>query len=188
MRRLAYILVGLWVMFSVGQAAAWDKDTVAAGVLPWVAAYLGEDAPEAVPPVTMVSERDLWIVARGDLTGFEERTPDNPEPPRYYALYNHDDGSIYMAASADLDNIYWLAALVHELVHHVQYKSGHHETAPCRNALERDAYAAQEAFLNAAGRSAYAEDDRPEKPLHLDRLFQLMAMTCHDVPFGEGSR
>lgn len=67
------------------------------------------------------------------------------------AIYNHDERTVYVSAAFDLNAPFGKSVLLHELVHFVQFETGIAETAPCRNALEKDAYRLQKIFMAELG-------------------------------------
>lgn len=87
------------------------------------------------------------------------------------AVYDHKTRTIYLPAKWSPDNEYDLSMLVHEFVHHVQGIGGDYKTR-CVSEMERDAYAAQIAFLKARG------DVDPYKTLGTDRFTLLTSFSC----------
>ena len=67
------------------------------------------------------------------------------------ALYHPDSNSIYVRRGVDLTTNYGKSALVHELVHFLQYQHGMERKVACVNALEKDAYRVQAAYLRQKG-------------------------------------
>ena len=67
------------------------------------------------------------------------------------AAYHAESNTILVGELVDLKSVYGRAALVHELVHFLQFTNGVAEEAPCLNALEQDAYEIQSKYLRAHG-------------------------------------
>lgn len=67
------------------------------------------------------------------------------------AVYRDDSRTIYVSERVDLASAAGQAVLVHELVHFLQYEQGMEHTVPCTQALERDAYTIQAAYMSAHG-------------------------------------
>ncbi|MEZ5657027.1 MAG: hypothetical protein R3E83_00370 [Burkholderiaceae bacterium] len=95
-------------------------------------------------------------------SGLTAKTPEVNE--RVIALYDPtaaDTGTIYVLAAqlapragkyADkLANPYFQERLLHELVHHVQYRTGEIERLPCRAAAEGEAYRLAGRFIRERG-------------------------------------
>ncbi|MEX0731955.1 MAG: DUF6647 family protein [Aquisalimonadaceae bacterium] len=66
---------------------------------------------------------------------------------RIEGIYRFMDRTIYIREGLDLNSIYGKSALLHELVHFLQYETGMHKRVDCRAQLERDAYNLQNKYL-----------------------------------------
>ena len=66
-------------------------------------------------------------------------------------VYVFEERKIYLWEKFDLHSIDGKAALVHELVHYIQYETGMNETADCTEQLEFAAYRAEGEFLKQHG-------------------------------------
>lgn len=86
-------------------------------------------------------------------TAFEGRLPRgmNFNRLKIVGLYQFREKNVYMVDTVDLDTVRGRAALVHELVHYLQYQSGVHEQVACKNELEPAAYEAQALYLRQHG-------------------------------------
>jgi hypothetical protein len=104
-------------------------DAVVAALLAWVVAQMGLAAPPP-PKVSLVTPRVLWH----QILGYEISHTEM----KLLGIYRRDEGVIYLLESFDKESVVDRSYLVHELVHHVQRFNK--VEAPCRAALERDAY------------------------------------------------
>jgi hypothetical protein len=76
---------------------------------------------------------DTWcIVDRDDFL--------DPSAIDVIAVYDHETGTIYLPTYFDKNNNAHKAILLHELVHHLQYKSGYDKKVSCMPMLEKQAY------------------------------------------------
>lgn len=150
-------------------------------LMTWTAAFMGVPVPDKAPEVTLASPRDLHILATGSDAGY-----DPEDDIGFKALYDDQLKQVYVSDQYDPANIYWTAALVHELAHYLQDINGITAKAPCPRAIETQAYAAQDAFLQGAGRSIYPEDESPEKPFKLNRLAVALFSMCRESWGGPG--
>ena len=98
---------------------------------------------------------------------------DPPSDCNIAGYYNDDLNQIWIATSPTKHMVaegFQDVVLVHELVHFLQKINGVYETIECRKALERDAFAIQEQFVDEAG---LPERQKP------DPLFSLIVSACH---------
>lgn len=68
------------------------------------------------------------------------------------ALYDPKQKRILVGDYVDSDSVLGRSALIHELVHFIQYEQGVASQAPCMQFLERDAYRVQAKYLKQNGR------------------------------------
>lgn len=103
--------------------------------------------PGHAPQVMQVSRAEIVR------TAFEGRLPRgmNFSRLKIVGLYQFRERNVYMVDTLDLDTVRGRAALVHELVHYLQYQAGTHEQVACKNELEPTAYAAQALYLAQNG-------------------------------------
>ena len=99
-----------------------------AGLLVWIAAETGLIAPPA-PAIEMRTQTQLSDLAYGD----KENVGDDVQ-----ALYHREKGVVYLRSDWRENNPHCVAALLHELVHHVQAFNG--VRFRCAAAAERQAY------------------------------------------------
>ena len=71
----------------------------------------------------------------------------NPESIDVIAVYDDDAGIIYLPTYFDMNNMAHKAILLHELIHHVQFKSGFYKKVRCRQMLEKQAYDLMDIWL-----------------------------------------
>lgn len=67
------------------------------------------------------------------------------------AIYHPGHNTIYLRENIDLSTDYGKSALVHELIHFIQYQNGQHHSVPCIAALEREAYKIQRIYMEQHG-------------------------------------
>ncbi len=67
------------------------------------------------------------------------------------AIYHSDRKIVYLRDNVDTGSEFGKAALVHELVHFVQYQTGENERVRCTAELERDAYDIQRIYMKQHG-------------------------------------
>ncbi len=108
-------------------------------LLTWIAAEMGTDCPEP-PRVVFVSAEEIAERAYG---------PRRPEGARATALYDREQGIIYLNRDWNAATLRDRSTLLHELVHHVQQRT--QVTAPCLAAYERQAYHLQIEWLRQQG-------------------------------------
>lgn len=77
---------------------------------------------------------------------------------KIYGLYNFEENAIYIVNWLDLESEKGKAILLHELVHFLQYQSGHENNVQCRNELEALAYLLETHYLTSHGDSAHGID------------------------------
>jgi hypothetical protein len=120
-------------------------------LLDWIGArtdYRTEDLPR--PAVLQLTAADL---TREYYTGVAHLVPDDGVDERVNALYAPGDGphgTVYIIAAAAMegagdfddptDNPVWREILLHELVHHVQQRSGAADGWACLALGEKEAY------------------------------------------------
>lgn len=105
-----------------------------------------DDTP--LPSVSTASLVELQQIRhRGDMPeGVESDTANT------VGVYVFQERKIYMSENFDFDTVEGKAALVHELVHYLQYENGLHETVDCTAQLELAAYTAEAKYLKQHGK------------------------------------
>jgi hypothetical protein len=117
-------------------------------LLMWIGSHTPlayEDTP--LPSVATASQKELTVIRyRGDVPeGFEMDTGST------VGVYLFEERKIYLWENYDFTTVEGKAALVHELVHFLQYEHGLHETADCTAQLELAAYSAEAEYLKQHG-------------------------------------
>ena len=118
-------------------------------LLIWINAHTPlayEDTP--LPSVATASQEELQQIRfRGDMPeGVETDTVNT------VGVYVFQERKIYMWEDFDFATVEGKAALVHELVHYLQYEHGLDETVDCIAQLEMAAYNAEAKYLKQHGR------------------------------------
>jgi hypothetical protein len=114
--------------------------------------WIGANTPlahEATPlpgVVTASQEEMVQIRFRGDV-------PEGIDMDSVAAagLYVFEERNVYLWENIDLRTVEGKAALLHELVHYLQYEQGEHEFADCTAQLEQAAYLAEAKYLEQHG-------------------------------------
>lgn len=113
-------------------------NTLIAIYIAWIVAQTGLVPPDQ-PPIHFIARVDM--AALGGV-------PEN-NALEFQALYNREEGSIYLPHGWQPDDLKRKSALLHELVHHVQ--RANNVEAPCVAAYERQAYELQMKWLREQG-------------------------------------
>lgn len=129
----------------------------------WAASFTGLPVPDTMPTIHMTTNQKIFEHVRPN----QEYKEDSGFTVR--ALYDHDTSTIWLNENWNPDNLVDLSIMLHELIHHMQYESGNEYE--CHAAMEKEAYAAQIAWVEAAG-----ED--PWKLLNMNALFVFYVTTC----------
>lgn len=110
------------------------------------------DPAAGLPNIELVEERELAVlIFDGKVPAFLSAEDLHNISAQIEAIYHPASRTIFVRKGLDLDTIYGKSAVVHELVHFVQYQQGHNHEVPCVNALELDAYDAQAVYLTQHG-------------------------------------
>lgn len=144
-----------------------DTQEIAA-LLVWIGTATGHDVG-SVPLPRIVTMSPQEITAEY-YSGASDAVPADGVDPRVNALYAPDDGpagTIYVLAPGFVDdphderdaNPAWREMIVHELVHHVQWRTGARSAWPCARAGEPEAYRVAGQWLRAVG----ADDPMPNR-------------------------
>lgn len=150
----------LWVAFSMSALA--NMDDTMRGMLRWIGEHSDYDVDVPLPDVKRVTAEDLMILYYGRLPNENEHFLeveaiylDDPPP----AIWFQDDFSI--------DDPSWRAALVHELVHHLQFQSG--KEFRCTAEMEAEAYKLSD---------LYAVEVLEDESLKSDPMMVMFLSTC----------
>ncbi len=111
-------------------------------------------------PVPVVVEVSAEALTKEAYKDSPEHIPANGVDENIYAFYSwdkNDSGTIFIRPAAEtegpqfgdtpLDNPVFQERLLHELIHHVQYKDGAYDRFPCQNFAEAEAYKLGGLFL-----------------------------------------
>ena len=129
--------------------------------LAWIVSQIGLAAP-AHPVVRFVTPAEmLQRYGTAESSALE-----------FQALYSHDERTIYLPDGWRSESLKNRSALVHELVHHVQRENN--VEAPCKAALERQAFDLQMKWLREQG------VDDPYAIIGTNELTIYMVSTCRD--------
>jgi hypothetical protein len=118
-------------------------------LLIWISAntpFAYEDTP--LPGVVTASEEEMvQIRFRGDV-------PEGIDMDSVAAagLYVFEARNVYLWDQIDLKTVEGKAALLHELVHYLQYEHGEHQIVDCIPQLEQAAYLAEAKYLKQHGK------------------------------------
>jgi hypothetical protein len=124
------------------------------GLLLWISQNTGlvYDGEGGLPEVKQVEARKIATLF------FKEQIPAYLSPTdvqriteHIEAIYHPDTRTVYVRHGVDLTSTYGKSTLLHELVHFLQYQNGVDRKVACVNALEKDAYRAQAAYLRQKG-------------------------------------
>ena len=127
----------------------------------WIVAQTGLLPPDR-PPIYFVSSTELAV---------RHGSPEN-SGLELQALYNRNEGSIYLPEGWAPDDLRQKSALLHELVHHVQRFNK--MELPCIAAYERQAYDLQIKWLREQG------VDDPYDLIKTNGLSIYMLSACRD--------
>lgn len=123
-------------------------ETLIAALMVWASAQTGLPVPDETPRIVMAEPCEIERLFHDDGT-----RDCGDEGMRTVAIYDHRIDTIFLPDTWKPGSLYHVSMLLHELVHHMQDKTGlNMDTAPCPGRdLEKPAYEAQFAFLAAAG-------------------------------------
>lgn len=151
-------------------------------LMTWASTFTGMDVPEKLPRVIYADSCEIHRMYLDD--GSVPCPTEDQE--RAVALYMHHGQTIILPDTWHPGDLYYVSVLLHELVHHMQSHDGSLEKAHqrgCKDEIERQAYDAQIAWLEAAGADAV-------ELMQMDR-FTIMVMTmcfpAPPVPYGIGN-
>ncbi|WP_441244578.1 DUF6647 family protein [Tardiphaga sp. 768_D3_N2_1] len=127
----------------------------------WIVAQTGLTAPDR-PAVHFVTSTEMAArYGAPESNGLE-----------FQALYSHAENTIFLPNGWHIEDLRNRSALLHELVHHAQHASN--VQAPCKAALERQAYDLQIKWLREQG------VDDPYGLIGTNELTIYMVSTCRD--------
>jgi hypothetical protein len=124
------------------------------GLLLWIGQNTGMvyDVNDGLPQVKQVESRELAaLMFKGGVPAYISPADLRRMTEQVEATYRPDTRTIYVRRGVDLASVHGRGALVHELVHFIQYQNGMHRKVVCTKALEADAYRAQAVYLKQHG-------------------------------------
>ena len=147
----------------------------------WVSQATGLSAPQP-PPIVLTTQMQMVLMTYGCdqspvMLGNEELCESidkGVEVPEVIAAYDNKEGIIYLREDWIGVTIKEKSILLHELVHHMQYKSGKTKKI-CTPKLEDQAYKLQDKWLKEQGSTL-------EKEIEIGGLFLLMITQCEILP------
>jgi hypothetical protein len=135
----------------------------------WASAHTGLPVPANVPAIVKADRCAIQALAQPDS---ECRSDSGP-----VAIYDRHRPAVHLPTGWRADNLYHVSILLHELVHHMQAESGMAMSAdnPCPGQnIEKPAYDAQIAFLEAAGVD-------PLPTMGVNGLYLMLVLRCPDA-------
>lgn len=145
---MAQLAQALVLVLAQAAAAAPESDGTApplAAITEALMAWVSAETRLAAPPrpcLVVISDFEMTQKVWGDVPPPKNRMA-------LEALYEHGTGTIYLREGWDGNDVMDRSRLLHELVHHFQ--EFHHIDAPCRSALEPQAYELQVKWLQQNG-------------------------------------
>jgi hypothetical protein len=117
----------------------------------WASAQTGLPVPDELPTVKYADRCEIERIYYND--GARDCSK---SVLRIQAIYLHDRDTIYLPDTFDVNKLFDVSVVLHELVHYMQDKAGMEMPGTChQEKIERPAYDAQIAWLNATGKTAY---------------------------------
>jgi len=147
----AFVLLGACHAASADVATRQPQDDVYAGLLGWAEKLSGYPAPDVAPVVEFKPQSFFDANACGGhhchVWGWYPDTGRN-------VVYVHESARAAIADASDPQGVLAASIVVHEFTHYLQAVHRKFEPYPCTQAiaLEREAYAVQNAYINAYGR------------------------------------
>ncbi len=134
-------------------------------LLVWINGVTGLPVGDKLPSIRLESPATIQ-----EFVNPEQSHPNDAQIEQALAYFDTRRDEIVLRRGWQPDNPFDVSILVHELVHFMQDEAG--RLYPCPGAREKDAYAAQEAWLKSQG----IDLDNVEMPL--DRMFVLVVTSC----------
>lgn len=152
-------------------------DSLLAMIALWLSFNFGLPEITEPPKIAVVSAQDILFKRHKAFTPHAQQallsnTPDGNSRGKTreaVAIYDEDNGTIFLTEGWNGKSPADLSVLVHEMVHHIQSKSRMRYACPA--AREELAYAAQDKWLTMFGRNLYDEFD-------LDAFTLKVTTTC----------
>lgn len=156
--------------------AADSLDTTMRSLMTWASPATGYPVPDTVPRVRFADRCDIEAFVYPDST-----SDCDTDGSGVQAAYEHHSKTIYLQTGWSADSLFDVSALLHELIHHMQNEAGLTiDTVECPpRDLEKPAYDAQIAWINATGEDAY-------EVIGMNGLFYVMITSCDFFGGGAG--
>lgn len=144
-------------------------DALATALMTWAAAHTGLPVPDEMPTYRFYDRCEIHRYVMDD------GTAECKEGEGTYAAYDHRTNTLFLQDNWHAGDNYHVSALLHELVHHMQAKAGiTRDTVACiPGEIERPAYEAQIAWLEAAGLDAH-------ETMGINPLWLFIRLSCED--------
>lgn len=146
-----------------------DLEPLMRSLMTWAAPATGYPAPDSVPRVRFADRCDIEAFVFPDAG----RECDTEHGEGVQAAYEHHSATIYLQTGWSPTDLSDVSTLLHELVHHMQREAGlTMDTVGCPpRDLEKPAYDAQIAWLNASGVDAF-------ETIGINGLFYVIITSC----------
>jgi Domain of unknown function (DUF6647) len=137
-----------------GTAGTLPSPTLMTEIATWLSANFELPAVDELPGVEFASAAKLAVLRLGGVASSQSSTtePNPPHPP--LALYDSSKTTIYLPEGWSGETPAETSILVHEMVHYLQDVGG--VKYACRDAREKPAYLAQDAWLRQFGQDLEA--------------------------------
>lgn len=131
------------------------------GLLLWIGqnTSLVPEDHTVLPDVRSVEFHELaGLLFNGKIPAYLSATDLDKMIGQVEAIYYPPTKTIYVRKGLDLDSVHGRSALVHELIHFIQYQQGVDRQVPCINALENEAYRVQAIYMRQNGEQPEFDD------------------------------
>lgn len=164
---IKYLLAAL-LLVSTPAVASENLEPLMRSLMTWAAPATGYPVPESTPRVRFADRCDIEAFVFPDASRECDADGEGVQ-----AAYEHHSATIYLQTGWSADSLFDVSALLHELIHHMQREVGLTiDTVKCPpRDLEKPAYDAQIAWVNATGEDAY-------EVLGINGLFYVMITSC----------
>lgn len=109
----------------------------------------------SAPNISIVSAKEICLLAYGEKSIHKEQSNKCTD---IFGLYNFKNSRIYLSNDLDLNSLQGQSVLLHELVHHFQYKSGEANKVSHISQLEPYAYFLERKFNRQFSLIASSQD------------------------------
>lgn len=151
----------LALLLFISPAYAGEYEDTAQELLAWIGSHSNYDPHVNLPKIRRVTAEDLTIIYYGRLPR------ENEVFLEVQAIYFEDTEEIWVQGDFDISTDVGKHTLLHELIHHLQHKSGKH--FECIGKMEQEAYKIGD---------QYAVEVLHDESLKADPLFLLLVSDC----------